>query len=80
MPIDLNENAKNKYDLQLSGHTHAGQIFPAGLLIDIFGEINYGHRKINNFNIIVSSGLGGWNFKLRTDKHSEYVVVNIKNN
>ncbi len=80
-PADLKENAKAGFDLQLSGHTHGGQIFPTGLFSEWFNinSMNYGYRKIDNLNIIVSSGMGGWSYPFRTGTHSEYVIVNIKN-
>ena len=80
-PIDLEINSSLGYDLQVSGHTHGGQIFPVGILDNLLkiNEMNYGHRKINDFSAIVSSGMAGWNYSFRTENHSEYVVINIKN-
>jgi len=79
-PVELVENSKAGYDLQLSGHTHAGQIWPVGLISDIlgFGELNYGYRKIDDFQIIVSSGIAGWGYPLRTGSQSEFIIVDIK--
>lgn len=78
-PKELETNAALGYDLQLSGHTHGGQIWPVGKLCGLlgFGELNYGYRSIGSFQVIVSSGLGGCNYALRTGEHSEYVVVNL---
>lgn len=80
-PIDLKKNKELGYDLQLSGHTHGGQIFPIGLMDNIFkvNEMNYGYKNMDNFSIIVSSGMAGWSYSFRTEKHSEYVIINIKN-
>lgn len=66
-------------DLILSGHTHAGQIWPAGLFATLFhfDDLNYGEKKINNLNAVVTSGIAGWGYTMRTEKHSEYVVLNI---
>lgn len=81
-PTEYKENKEIGVDLILSGHTHAGQIFPVGLIIDIFNtsEMSYGHKKDDTLNAIVSSGIAGWGFKIRTSRHSEYVIVNIKSN
>lgn len=80
-PYDLKENSINEIDLQLSGHTHGGQIFPTGIFTELFNKdtVNYGYRKIDYLNVIVSSGLGGWAYPLRTGTNSEYVVVTITN-
>lgn len=40
-------------------------------------ELIYGHRKIDNFDLVVSSGASGWGYPLRTAGQSEYVVINI---
>ena len=45
-------------------------------LID-FSELNYGYKKSGNLNAIVTSGVAGWGFDLRTEHHSEYVVIRI---
>jgi len=76
-PKGKEENSKEKVDLQLSGHTHAGQIFPLGRILYFFGYV-YGEYDYNDFKTIVSSGVAGWGYKVRTEKLCEYVVVNLK--
>ena len=76
-PISIAENAKNNVDLQISGHTHAFQVWPLGQILNMFGFYTYGNYKIDNFNLIVTSGFAGWGFPLRTEKHCEYVVVDL---
>ena len=67
--------------LILSGHTHAGQILPIGLISPMFhmNDLNYGYVKEGNLNEIVTSGIAGWRYPIRTEKHSEYVIIDIKN-
>lgn len=79
-PVELEENAALGVDLQLSGHTHAGQIWPTGQLSEAFGivEKNYGLEKIGEFQAIVSSGIAGWGYPVRTGGHSEYVVISVE--
>ncbi len=78
-PRDMDENASAGYDLMLSGHTHAGQMWPVGLFTTLFdrGTVNYGQKSFGDMELIVSSGMAGWGYPLRTGKHSEFVVVNI---
>lgn len=79
-PCELQKNDELGYDLELSGHTHAGQIWPVGLLSSILraNELNYGYEKLSNMQVIVSSGMAGWGYPIRTEAHSEYVIINIQ--
>ena len=79
-PCEINENSKAGYDLMVSGHTHFGQIWPIGHLMNLFkiNEMNYGYEKSGNMDIIVSSGMGGWGYPIRTEKKCEYLIINIQ--
>lgn len=76
-PIDYQINKKAGIDLDLSGHTHAGQIFPIGLinkLLPTSGQY-IGYKQIGHFEAIVTSGIAGWGYPIRTEGHSEYVII-----
>ena len=77
-PFHLEEAEKNGIDLQFSGHTHSGQIFPGNLLINLMYEIAYGYKQKGNTHYYVSSGLGLWGPPLRIGTISEIVVFNIE--
>lgn len=80
-PCELEENKQAGYDLQLSGHTHGGQIWPMGVFNGRlgFGEMNYGYRNMDGFQVIVSSGMAGWGYPVRTGSSSEFVTISILN-
>lgn len=80
IPVDYKSNKDNNIDLVLSGHTHAGQIFPVKLFEELFrtSEMIYGYEKDGSLNKIVTSGIAGWGIPIRTNGHSEYVILNIK--
>ena len=42
-----------------------------------FDELNYGKIKQGNLNAVVTSGIAGWGYPIRTERYSEYVVLNI---
>ncbi|MFA6458683.1 MAG: metallophosphoesterase [Patescibacteria group bacterium] len=66
-------------DLQLSGHTHAGQLFPFTLLTKwIYAGYEYGLHRIGNFQIYISSGTGVWGPTERTGSRSEIVAIKLK--
>ncbi|MCH5251709.1 MAG: metallophosphoesterase [Lachnospiraceae bacterium] len=79
-PIEYAENKKAGVDLILSGHTHAGQIFPSGYVMKFFHTFDlwYGHTTVDSMDAVVSAGLAGWGYPIRTQKHSEYTIINIK--
>lgn len=74
-PYDFRIKQEAGADMTLSGHTHAGQIFPAGMFTA--GDLNYGRVVLDTLTAIVTSGASGWGFPIRTSKHSEYVVIHI---
>ena len=76
-PIESEENASANVDLQLSGHTHAGQIWPIGHITEMRGELNYGIYQQGLCKVIVTSGVAGWGYPFRTQAHCEYVLVDL---
>ena len=78
-PRDLEEANAYAVDLHLSGHTHAGQIFPMYAIYELFhiNELNYGRKDFETMTAINTSGAAGWGFPVRTDHHSEYVMIHI---
>lgn len=76
-PVEYEKNAQEGVDLQLSGHTHGGQLFPYGMIYDLTGRLNYGEYEIGDMKQIVSSGLTGWGWPMRNEAKCEYVLINI---
>jgi len=65
-------------DLQLSGHTHAGQLFPFGYLTRLlYKNYDYGLRRPGHFSIYVTSGVGTWGPPMRTGNRPEIVVIKL---
>lgn len=76
-PYNLNETKAEKIDLQFSGHTHRGQIWPISLITDHLFEQSHGYKQWGNSHIYVSSGLSLWGPPFRIGTNSELVVFNI---
>ncbi len=73
---DTDKLKRLKVDLQLSGHTHAGQFFPINLITkSLFGKMNYGYSDFGEFKHFTSSGLGVWGPAFRLGTKSEYVSI-----
>ncbi|HZJ40748.1 MAG TPA: metallophosphoesterase [Candidatus Saccharimonadales bacterium] len=65
-------------DLQLSGHTHRGQLFPFNFLAHLaYKGYGYGLSKLGDFNLIVNGGLGTWGPPMRTISQSEIVRIKL---
>lgn len=79
-PVEYKESAKSGVDLLLSGHTHAGQVWPINYLIKGRNKEGfYGYKKVgDSLHTIVTSGFGGWAMGVRTVGQSEYVIVNVE--
>lgn len=77
-PYNLEETEAYGIDLQISGHTHQGQVWPISAITNAIYEKDHGFVKKGNANIYVSSGIGIWGGKFRIGTQSEYVVIDLK--
>ncbi len=65
--------------LQLSGHTHGGQIFPFTWFTSrIFGEYTYGLQKFGELLVYTSSGAGTWGPPMRVCTQPEIVLISFE--
>jgi predicted MPP superfamily phosphohydrolase len=76
-PFHLDESVKNGVDLQLSGHTHNGQMWPLNYVTAWIYELSYGYLKKGKTQFIVSSGYGLWGPRVRSGSRSEVLLINI---
>ena len=76
-PFEFKENLVVGTDLQLSGHTHAGQLFPLCPLYSVIGYA-YGDFYEGDAVMNVSAGTCGWRVPFRTEKHCNFEVITLK--
>lgn len=76
-PRERKEAAAAGVTLQLSGHTHAGQVWPMSRLGQLFGYL-YGHRRIEQTDCIISAGMGNRGSHLRSGCTAEMVMINLQ--
>ena len=76
-PRRMDEAVRAGVDLQFSGHTHNGQIWPFPWLVKRLFELGYGLRHTGNTWQYVSSGLSLWGPPFRIGTRSEAVVFDI---
>jgi len=75
-PFALEEAVSHSVDLQLSGHTHHGQLWPFNFITKRVYELSWGYLKKGATHIYVSCGVGTWGPPVRTGNRPE--IVNIK--
>ena len=76
-PTEIVENVQTPMDIQFSGHTHNGQVFPANFIVRALYRLHYGHEAIDGKEIFVSSGYGFWGVPLRLGSRSEVLIVDV---
>jgi predicted MPP superfamily phosphohydrolase len=77
--MDYSVQKDNNIDLQLSGHTHAGQLWPFTWLAKmIYQGKHYGLFQDGNFQLYVSSGTGTWGPPIRLGAPAEIVNITLK--
>jgi len=76
-PFGLNEAAVEGVDLQLSGHTHYGQLWPINYIVRSIYELPWGYKKIADTHFYVSNGVGTWGPPVRVGHRPEIVFIHI---
>jgi len=80
VPSHLNVTEEAGIDIQLSGHTHDGQMFPLGLIGSMLDNgYVYGLRMFEKMQILISSGVGSWGPPVRVGTRSEIVLITLEN-
>jgi predicted MPP superfamily phosphohydrolase len=72
-PFHLEEAEQNGIDLQVSGHTHAGQLFPLTLINKGIYEQYWGYWRRGKTQYYISCGVGTWGIPVRTGSISEII-------
>ena len=74
-PRTVFEAVRHGIGLQLSGHTHGGQLWPFGLLVRLQQPVVKGLAKIESVWLYVSSGTGYWGPPMRLGAPAEITRV-----
>lgn len=76
-PLELQEIADAGADMDLSGHTHDGQLFPATIAVQFSWENPCGMIKKDSMYSIVTSGVGVFGPYMRVGTDSEICEINV---
>jgi predicted MPP superfamily phosphohydrolase len=74
----VNGAVSGLFDLQLSGHTHGGQIFPFNLVTSLFFQYHRGYFDLPNHSYLyVNRGVGTWGPPIRFLSPPEITVIDL---
>jgi predicted MPP superfamily phosphohydrolase len=76
-PLRFEEAEEAGVSLQVSGHTHDGQIFPIGLINGLIYELNWGYLRKGDTHYYVTSGAGTWGPPVRIGSRAEIVRIGL---
>jgi predicted MPP superfamily phosphohydrolase len=79
-PYQLDEAAQAGVDLQLSGHTHRGQLWPLNYITGNLFEKDWGFLQKDKTSFYISCGTGTWGPPIRTSGYSEVVIIDLEFN
>jgi predicted MPP superfamily phosphohydrolase len=76
-PVQVKEAAALGVDLQLSGHTHGGQVFPFDYVVTLQQPVVSGHAWIDKTQIYVSNGAGFWGPPVRVGAAPDITLIEL---
>lgn len=77
-PFNLEHAEKSGVDLQLSGHTHHGQLWPLNVITNSIFELSWKYLKKGNTHYYVSSGYGTWMPQVRIGNRPEILDITLQ--
>jgi predicted MPP superfamily phosphohydrolase len=77
-PLTFRDAVRHGVDLQLSGHTHGGQIWPFRYLVRLTTPYVVGHYRQNGSQLYVSRGTGFWGPAMRLFAPAEITEITIR--
>ncbi|MBG0563731.1 metallophosphoesterase [Actinoplanes aureus] len=76
-PVAIHEAVEHGVDLQLSGHTHGGQLWPGNYIAELANPTNAGLERYGDTQLYVSRGAGAWGPPVRVGAPSDITVVEL---
>ncbi|MFJ9022724.1 metallophosphoesterase [Streptomyces sp. NPDC102259] len=76
-PVQIHDAVRHGVDLQLSGHTHGGQLWPGNFLAAAANPTVAGLERYGDTQLYVSRGAGAWGPPTRVGAPSDITVVEL---
>ena len=77
-PLRMEQAAQAGVELMLSGHTHAGQIWPFGVLVRTVYPLLDGRHDVDGLTVIISRGAGTWGPRMRLWRRGDILKVVLR--
>ncbi|MFG1946153.1 metallophosphoesterase [Nonomuraea sp. NPDC048826] len=77
-PVQVAEAARHGVDLQLSGHTHGGQMVPFNLIVPMQQPVVSGLATVDGVRVYVTRGAGFWGPPVRVGAPPEITLLEIR--
>jgi predicted MPP superfamily phosphohydrolase len=77
-PVQVRDAARHGVDLQLSGHTHGGQVVPFNLLVGLQQPVVSGLATIDGTQVYVTDGAGFWGPPVRVGAPPQVTLVELR--
>ena len=77
-PVQVHEAATYGVDLQLSGHTHGGQLFPFHLLVRLEQPVLSGLAEVDGTQVYVTNGAGFWGPPMRVGADPDVSLLELR--
>ncbi|MEV0217920.1 metallophosphoesterase [Streptomyces sp. NPDC050704] len=76
-PVQIHDAVDHGVDLQLSGHTHGGQMWPGNFIAGLANPTLAGLERYGDTQLYVSRGAGAWGPPTRVGAPSDITVVEL---
>ncbi|MET7696169.1 metallophosphoesterase [Streptomyces sp. NPDC005485] len=76
-PVQIHDAVRHGVDLQLSGHTHGGQLWPGNFVAELANPTVAGLERYGDTQLYVSRGAGAWGPPVRVGAPSDITVVEL---
>jgi hypothetical protein len=77
LPAKFELVSNSPVDIQLSGHTHHGQLFPFQFITELRYPLSWGYKKIGHTHFFVTCGVQAWGPRVRTAGVSEIMLIDV---
>ncbi|MEU6782605.1 metallophosphoesterase [Nonomuraea angiospora] len=77
-PVQVDQAARHGVDLQLSGHTHGGQIAPFNLVVGLQQPVISGLATVDGVQVYVTRGAGFWGPPVRVGAPPEITLLELR--